>query len=167
MIGRPSRRNAGSPAQAWRVLARWAVLLPLAASVLVACGTSYNSTTSAPSTTPAASASPTDGKRPECANVRAKGSTFADTLNRFISGSATGDEVRSAADELHTAITDARATVSGELKEQFGALQSSVEQLLAALQQNPRQAESVRAAGRQVVTDLAGLTRPCAAAPTS
>ena len=149
---------------------RWAgagcvALLILTASVLVACestaGDSTASTTSRPAATSATTT--TAAKLAECAAVLAAGSMLADTVNRFVDGSATLDEVRLAGAGLRTAVQEAGTAVSGEVQARMKDLESALDALQAALQQSPPQMESVRAAGRQVATALGALGGPCTA----
>jgi hypothetical protein len=141
----------------------------LTASVLLACGSSSGggtaSTTSAPpaATSTTTTVTTTAAKLAECTAVLAAGSTLADTVNRFVGGSATLDEVRSAGAGLRTAVEEAGKTVSGEVKAGMSDLESALDGLQAALQQNPPQLESVQAAGRQVASALSALARPCTA----
>jgi len=159
VIGYRIRRYPGRWTGAGRV-----ALMMLTAVVLVACestgGGAASTTTSSPT---AASPTTTPVKLAECTAVLAAGSTLADTVNRFVDGSATLDEVRAAGAGLRTAVQEAGATVSGEAKSRMSDLGSAVDGLLAALQQSPLQLESVRAAGRQVVSALSALGSPCAA----
>jgi hypothetical protein len=154
----PSRRTA----------AGGVALLMLTASVLLACGSTSSggtaSTTSAPpATTSATTSATTTAKLAECTAVLAAGSTLADTVNRFVNGSATLDEVRSAGAGLRTAVEEAGKTVSGEVKARMSDLGSALDGLQAALQQSPPQLQSVQAAGRQVASALSALGGPCAA----
>jgi hypothetical protein len=154
-----TRRYPGRRTGAGRV-----ALLMLAVSVLVACESSAGDGTATTTTSPpAATATTTAAKLVECTDVLAAGSMFADTVTRFVDGSATLDEVRSAGAGLRTAVQEAGATVSGEVQARMNDLESALDNLQAALQQSPPQVESVRAAGRQVVSALSALGSPCAA----
>ena len=148
----------------------------LTALVLVACasttgGGAASTTASPPATTtsssPATSPTTTATKLAECTAVLVAGSALADTVNRFVDGSATLDEVRASGAGLRTAVQEAGAKVSGEAKARMSDLGSALDGLLAALGQNPPQMESVRAAGRQVVSALSALGSPCTATQTT
>lgn len=157
MIGYLTRRFPCRWTAAGRV-----VLLVLTAWVLVACeSTTGGGTTTATSSPTTTSATTTAVKLSECVDVLAAGSMFADSVNGFVDGSVTLDQVRSAGAELRTAVQEAGATVSGETKERMNDLESAIDDLQTALQQSPPQPASVRAAGRQVVSALSALAQPC------
>jgi hypothetical protein len=161
VIGYLTRRHP-SP---WTGAGRAALLL-LTASVLVACesttGDGATTTTAPPTvTSPTAGPTTTPARLPECVDVLAAGSMFADTVNRFVAGSATLDEVRASATGLRTAVQEAGATVSGETQARMDDLESALDALQAAFTQSPPQLEAVRAAGNQVVSALSALARPC------
>lgn len=159
MIGYLTRR---CPCR-WTAAGRVAFLM-LTAWVLVACESTGGGTATTTSPPPAAtSATTTAAKLAECVDVLAAGSMFADSVNQFVDGSATLDQVRSAGAELRTAVQEAGATVSGETKARMDDLESALDDLQAALQQSPSQLESVRATGRQVVSALSALAHPCTA----
>jgi hypothetical protein len=138
----------------------------LTVSVLVACESGAGDGTATTTTSPpaaTATATTTAAKLAECTNVLAAGSMFADTVNRFVDGSATLDEVRAAGAGLRTAVQEAGATISGDVQARMNDLESALDDLQAAFQQSPPQVESIRAAGRQVVSALSALGSPCAA----
>jgi hypothetical protein len=143
----------------WVVAGRVALLM-LTAWILIACESTNGGGTAATTSSPPA-ATTTAAKLPECVDVLAAGSMFADSVNSFVDGSATLDEVRSAGAGLRTAVEEAGDTVSGETKVRMDDLESALNELQTALQQSPPQLESVRAAGRQVVSALSALARPC------
>jgi hypothetical protein len=138
-------------------------LLMLTAWILVACESTNGGGTAATTSPPLATASATTtaAKISECVDVLAAGSMVADSVNRFVDGSATLDEVRAAGAGLRAAVEEAGATVSGETQARMNDLESALDELQAALQQSPPQLESVRAAGRQVVSALSALAHPC------
>jgi hypothetical protein len=154
------------------IFGRVAVLL-VAMVVGAACGTSGDRTSTispsgpAPSTTstPSATATPNAAG---CAQVLGAGTEFAAQLTGFAQGQATLDQLTAAATQLLNAVDAAVATATEAYRDKLTQLQGELQAMQSALHQTPPQPASIRAAGRQVVSTLTTLARPCVSAtPTA
>jgi small-conductance mechanosensitive channel len=151
--GRDDERSRG-----WRLL----VALTVAAAALTACSAAAAppapSASSAPPLTSAPGAAPQ--ARQECAAVTAAARTAADDLTAFLTGQGSLDQLRTSAQDLSTAISQAR-TALGADGSRLDAASAALQQLLTALQAQPVDPTAVRAAARQVLTSLDEVISVC------
>jgi hypothetical protein len=142
--------------------------------VSAACGSSGGrvetvSPTASPvpstTSTPSATATPNAAG---CTQVLAAGTAFAAQLADFAQGQTTLDQLTAAANQLLDTVNATVATATEAYRDTLTQLQGELQALQSTLHQTPPQPASIRAAGRQVVSTLTTLARPCASAtPTA
>ena len=123
-------------------------------------GTTTATTQPAPST---AAAPPATGAAPlsACADIAAKGNDVAAAVVQFIGGKVPPAQVADAIQELQNSVAAAKASSNGEAAERLTAVQTAFDQLKAALQAQPVDVGTVRAASQQTLTALRGLDAVC------
>lgn len=130
-----------------------------AAAILAASCTSGGN---APST-PAPASPPATSKqvKPECADLITAGQGLVNVVTQFVSGQATGDQVRAAAADLSTSIDTARQAAGAQSSAQLDAAKASLQQLSTALAAQPPDISAMRAAANQALTALRGAVAVC------
>jgi hypothetical protein len=144
-----------------RVLA----LVCFAAVVLAGCESADSGaapTSSAPETS---SATETTGSG--CAGVSSEGQALGAVLIQFLDGSATADQVRTAADRLGDELAAARENAEANTSAALDDAQAALDQLLTALQAQPVDRAGVRTASTDLLAALGDLAKVCQPAPTS
>jgi hypothetical protein len=139
--------------------------------VSAACGSSggriatVSPNAPAPSTTSSVPATPNAAG---CTQVLAAGTAFAAQLTDFAQGQTSLDQLTVAATQLLDTVNATVAAATEAYQDTLTQLQGELQALESALHQTPPQPASIRAAGRQVVSTLATLARPCVSAtPTA
>ncbi|MGB3440873.1 MAG: hypothetical protein WBA97_19160 [Actinophytocola sp.] len=137
---------------------------------LTGCQTAGTGDDSAASSTAATSSTRTSVSAPPgttCANVVTQGQTFGTVVGEFVGGSATIDQVRSAATDLSDALTEAGSSAKADAAAAFDDVNAELDQLLTALQAQPVDREGVRTASIGVLSGLGDAVALCEPAPTS
>lgn len=128
-------------------------------------GTGKESTSTAPDTTNATSAPASTGSA--CADVAAQGQVLGAVVLQFVDGTATANQVRSAADDLSNALTSAGGNAKANMAAALDDAQTALGQLLTALQAQPVDRDGVRTASTDVLNALGNVAAVCEPAPTS
>jgi hypothetical protein len=131
-------------------------------AVLVLGGCSSNGSGSDNNTPkPAPSPSTTNNADSACANVVAKGRALGTTVARFVGGQASASDVKTAANELSTAVDKAKAQLKPAISKDLDTAQSGVQRLQKALTAQPVNTSEIRSATTQVVTSLGSAATVC------
>lgn len=143
-----------------------------AAAVLfaVACGGDSGSggpaATSAPAaTTTSAPASATT--RPECAALVNTGQALVTTATQFVSGQATGNQVRVAAEELGASIDTVRTVVGADTAARLDDAKAALGRVQSALTAQPPDLAQVRTAANDTLAALRDAVTLCQASTPS
>jgi hypothetical protein len=102
-----------------------------------------------------------------CAGVSTEGQALSAAAVRFLDGSASADQVRTAADGLSDALTAARENAEATVSAALDDTQAALDRLLTALRAQPVDRAELRTASTDVLAALGGLTKICRPAPTS
>jgi hypothetical protein len=103
-----------------------------------------------------------------CANLVAKGQALVGTVTQFLGGTATGDQVRTAASDLSSAIDSAQAAIGAQTSARLDAAAAAVDRLLKALGAQPPDVTGMRTAANDAFTALRDAAAICqSAAPTA
>jgi hypothetical protein len=128
-------------------------------------GTASEPTSAAPDPTTASSTA--ESTASACADVTAKGLALGTAATQFLDGSATADQVRTAADDLSEALTAAGANAQANLTAALDDAQAALDTLLTALQAQPVDRAGLRTASTDVLAALSDAAALCEPAPTS
>jgi len=102
-----------------------------------------------------------------CAGVSTEGQALGAVVVQFLNGSASADQVRTAADGLSDALTAARETAEANVSAALDDAQTALDQLLTALRAQPVDRTGLRTASTDVLAALGDLTKICQPVPTS
>jgi hypothetical protein len=123
-------------------------------------GCSDPSTPESQSTTTAASTSA--ASRPECVAVADAASTLVADVGRFVSGSVAASVVRDDLDTLTSAVTDARAAISGDAGADLDTASDALAQAQHALAARPVNVVALRDSLSTALAALSDALRVCA-----
>lgn len=102
-----------------------------------------------------------------CAVVATQGEALGTAVSQFIDGSASADQVRTAAADLSDALTEAAKSAEADAATAFDDVKLAVDRLLTALQTQPVDRAGVRSASADVLSALGEAVAVCEPAPTS
>lgn len=102
-----------------------------------------------------------------CAAVATEGQALGATVVQFVDGSATVDQVRSAAAGLSDALAEAGSSAKADAAAAFDDVQDALDRLLTALQTQPVDRAGVRTASTDVLSALGDAVAFCEPTPTS
>jgi len=102
-----------------------------------------------------------------CAAVATDGQALGAAVVKFVDGSGTADQVRSAAADLSDALAEAGSTAKDDAAAAFAEVQSALDRLLTSLQTQPIDRAGVRTASTDVLSALGDAVAFCEPAPTS
>lgn len=111
--------------------------------------------------TPAPSPTATKNANSACAKVVTKGRALGTTVAKFVAGNATAAEVKTSADQLSTAVDQAKAEVKPAVSKDLDQAQSAVQRLQKALTTRPVSTSEVASAATQVVTSVGSAATVC------
>ena len=139
---------------------RLAVGLAICAAAATGCATAPSappatSTPSAPSAAPAV--------KPECAAVTTAAATVGKDLTAYLAGQGDPDQLRTSAQNLSTALSQARTALGADGSRLDGA-SAALQQLISALQERPVDQAAVREAAQQLLTSLDDVFSVCSPA---
>lgn len=129
-----------------------------------------NGGTPAPAAPPTTSAAPATTVRPECANLVSSAQALVTTAGQFLSGQATGDQVRAAAQELSSSIDAARTVVGSQTSARLDDAKAALGRLQSALTAQPPNLAAVRTeanAALAATRDAVTLCQSGTSAPTT
>ncbi|MBK1786981.1 hypothetical protein [Prauserella cavernicola] len=142
----------------------------LAVAALGACGGggSYgNQPASSPAPTTTPSVTQSEGR---CAGLVDSGQALVSTATRFVSGNASADDVRSAANDVSTQVDKLRATAGPEAQANLDQAKTATQRMGDALTAQPPDMAAVRAASTDALRALRDAADVCTSgtmAPTS
>jgi hypothetical protein len=113
--------------------------------------------------TPKPAPSPTATKNADaaCSNVVTKGRALASTVAQFVGGQASASDVKTAANQLSTAVDKAKAQLKPEVSKNLDSAQSGVQRLQKALTTQPVSKSEIGSAAAQVVTSVSSAATVC------
>ncbi|MFF5986890.1 hypothetical protein [Prauserella flavalba] len=144
----------------------------LLAAVLVlgACGGDGGSDTGPPATTQTPATTQPTRPADACEGVVSAGQDVVSTAGRFLSGSATANDVRASVSALSGEIDSVRNTVGPEARAHLDEAKSALDRLGTALTAQPPDVSGVRSAANDALTALkqaATVCRSGSATPSS
>lgn len=146
-----------------------ALLAGVLGVVAAACG-SGGSETVAPSPPPAATTGPlvstSSPARPECADLVASGQALATTVSQLIQGTASREQVRTAAAQMSSAIDSAQRTVGAEIGARLDDAKAALQRVVDAAGAQPPDVAAMRAGANDLVAALRDAAASCQAAGT-
>lgn len=96
-----------------------------------------------------------------CAAIATQGQALGTAVSRFVDGSATVDQVRSAATDLSDALAEAASSAKADAAAAFDDVKAALDQLLTALQTQPVDRAGVRTASSDVLSALGDVATIC------
>ncbi|MBP2328614.1 hypothetical protein JOF56_008999 [Kibdelosporangium banguiense] len=145
------------------MIARHAALVFCAALALTGCTSATNDQPSQKTTTTTTTGPATTVSiRPECVNVADKAHALLTQIGRLTTGDATPDQVRAAAGELSDAFDDAKATVGPDTRAHLDKAGQALRRVQDALNAQPIDTASLRAATNDLVAALGDVAAICA-----
>ncbi|MTD55193.1 hypothetical protein [Amycolatopsis pithecellobii] len=149
-----------------------AVLAGVVSLVVAACQ-SGNGGTATPSPAPAATSAPpapaTSPTRPVCADLVASGQALATTVGQLIQGTASRDQVRTAAAQMSSAIDSAQQAVGAQAGPRLNDAKAALQRVVDAAGAQPPDVAGMRAGANDLLAALRDAAASCqvAATPTA
>ncbi|HVV14541.1 hypothetical protein [Amycolatopsis sp.] len=146
------------------------VTLATAAAFAAGCsqGDGGNGSTTSPSTAaPPSSAAASPSAGAECGALVTSGQNLVTTVGRFVSGQATGDQVRAAATDLSTSIDTARSVIGPQTSARLDDAKAALQRLQTALTAQPADLAGARTAANDTLSALRDAARLCQSGTTS
>ncbi|KAA9163689.1 hypothetical protein FPZ12_008830 [Amycolatopsis acidicola] len=114
-------------------------------------------------TPPPASSAPatTSSARAECSALVTASQTLLATVTSFVTGQATGDQVRAAVTDLSTSVDQARATVGPETRARLDDAKAALGRLQTAVTAQPPDLQGARTAANDTVSALRDAATLC------
>ncbi|NKQ52331.1 hypothetical protein HFP15_05500 [Amycolatopsis sp. K13G38] len=150
----------------------FAVAAVAAAAVVAGCQGSGGSGSTVSATPPPATNAPatTTTGGSVCSDLVVSGQALVTVVTQFVSGQATGDQVRASASQLSASIDAARTTIGGQTSARLDDAKAALQRLQAAATAQPVDVAGMRAAAGDTLAALRDAAAVCQSgtpAPTS
>lgn len=153
----------------------FAVAAVAAAAIVAGCQGSGGSGSTVSATPPPATNAPattttTTTGGSVCSDLVVSGQALVTVVTQFVSGQATGDQVRASASQLSASIDAARTTIGGQTSARLDDAKAALQRLQAAATAQPVDVAGMRAAAGDTLAALRDAAAVCQSgtpAPTS
>jgi hypothetical protein len=103
----------------------------------------------------------------ECAALATSTENLANQARQFLDGNATGDQVRTAMEDLTDALAEAKTAVGSDTRARLDDAEAALQRAKDALNAQPVNLAELRAATNDAVDALRDAISLCGATPTS